>query len=1459
MKTNGINLNKIFKAPLFRAMSFVALFFSFLFLGTISHAEKVNANFMDYLEGSGVYNSGNSIMITSTYATFDIEAHCDCFTLGKNNITLVLNGTTIKNEYAMDASYSNAFIYVTVSTSYSSISVTKDSNNNWIYVKIPANKAIGTLKITHKYALLGSYTESWSLVDWTSPSTPTVQSNSSGGSWSNQDVYIKVGGSSDAHSSVDHYEYSYDKSNWLSDIDGTGSYNNSGGAYGSWRAERDNYVYFRACDTAGNCSGASSGTRVRIDKTFPSFDSYELHGADAFVNLWTNSQTVVGSASGTDNTSGSGIGKVYFKEGSTTLYTSSSNVSQASFNLANNNAGEHTVSIYVCDKASNCVYITVVMYYDKTAPVITKFSTSSGTIGDNDGRYITGDSFSASVKYSDDMGVATAVSSCTLSGTIYGATSDYSYFTPRASCDLSSVAVDFEKLLYATLIVFDIAGNYTTSQIEFYRVDNSRKLTISYFDVRACGSFEDNYIGQEYVTGGGFAPVYSISSNSNYKSTSAGTYLDIYVGDDYGYYYGDLYHPFSYGYINSGNYYWFDSTYFYDALWGMIYDFGYIEYSSATLGLKNIYGQTTYAYEYSLIFDLYDPYIDYFEVYDEDGDADYGWTNQTDLYVYESSYDYETGIAYYEIYSDEGGYLDSGYYDYPYYIDLYSTYNGTHNLEYYVYDYAGNWYNYYTSIIYDDVSPDFSSLTTSTGTIGKNGSRYVTANTFTATADYSDENGIYYFGGISGTTWASDKETGLGDLTSSITFDITSKSINYDTQIYVYAWVRDQAGNYSYEYIYFYKIDTTRKVSIDSFKVDGYGSLYYNWIGSQSTTGGKVAPVYTTSNTTWIDEDYMYLYTETLLSWLALPTTPIISCSNCSDIYNTITSGKYVRYEDGYSSSYSTTSAWYASLEDNSNAKWSLWLRNIYGQTTSISVTVYYDLTSPTISTFNVVGNSEALAGYTNTRNVSLSISAADTNLAKFRITDSISSTTYTIINTLTTTAPTSATLGSSANGTRNLVLYVADKAGNTVARTDTIVLDTINPFFENTFVVTGNSGALAGYTNTRNVTYSGISASDANPYLYRVVDGGTQINGWTTTAPTSGTLANSTNGIHTIYVYMIDKAGNTGYETYDIELDTVYPTISSYTVKGNSTAESGYTKQQTISLSYSASDKNLYWYYVYDGANLVKSSSSKITSASLYDKTNGSHTVKVQIRDKAGNYSYVTKSIIYDDIAPVAHIDIDKDNLTAVIYFTDTYLGTGINSKIGSNYTYYMSENSSVNLSQVTMIPAIAGTDNGSNQVMYISGQSYYLYIVTNEKTRDKAGNYVANNGSSNVSGFSGYIFKIKVNMDNGFKDDSTSLDEDNINSNTSSGATKYNALVTMKDRLLIVTLQTEAIKSITLESLNLTIADSGYKVISVANQLTYTFELTKPYSDVLISKTDYTQNEIVELIIIIEEPDRN
>ena len=101
--------------------------------------------------------------------------------------------------------------------------------------------------------------------DTTKPSTPTLV-NSSNGSWTKGEVKITVT-TQDLGSGISKVEYSYDQSAWTS-LSVTSLGNGEWRGIGTWTAERNNTVYFRAVDNAGNVSGVSN-TPVRIDKTAP--------------------------------------------------------------------------------------------------------------------------------------------------------------------------------------------------------------------------------------------------------------------------------------------------------------------------------------------------------------------------------------------------------------------------------------------------------------------------------------------------------------------------------------------------------------------------------------------------------------------------------------------------------------------------------------------------------------------------------------------------------------------------------------------------------------------------------------------------------------------------------------------------------------------------------------------------------------------------------------------------------------------------------------------------------------------------------------------------------------------------------------------------------------------------------------------------------------------------------------
>ncbi len=1461
MKSNGINLNKIFKAPLFRAISIMAMFVGLLCVRGIFASEKVDAysDFEIYETSSGWSASGATLTTSGTdkssyyfyvYHTTD-ATDLRCIALLEGTTVLAQNGDNYGYCGGGDKAknYSDDYTKITFSTSYSSVGYTR----NWDRCSGGCYEFTLPLSYMHKEITLfsGGFwaadKKTFKFVDKSAPTVPSSYSNSSGGNWTNQNVDIVVSGSTDYISGVAKYQYSYDKSSWKED------WNSGYINYGTWSAERDNYVYFRACDGAGNCSAATSWyTRVRIDKTFPTFDSYELHGSAAFVNLWTNSQTVVGSASGTDNTSGSGIGKVYFKEGSTTLYTSTSNISEASFNLANNNAGEHTVSIYVCDKASNCVYITVVMYYDKTAPLISEFSTTVGTTGDDGNKYVTDSSFSPTVNYSDNMNIVYLVISniCTFASdsVILGATTDYPSFTPSTTCDLSSVAVDYDNITGVALMVFDAAGNYATATINFYRIDTTRKISIDSFNISAKGSLSNNWIGTQSTTGGEVAPIYTLS-NDDYISRKY-----MYIWTQSALFLTGL-RPIVacsncsniVGTIKSGTYVSFESGYngYYSSTsaWYAAVEDGDKDWWGMTL--KNIYGQTTYVSK-AVQYDLVNPTVSSYGAVDNDTSNDditpvSGYTNSQSIKHSMSAsdsnlYRYKVLDGSSTIYSlsatSPNGVSDS----------LANTTNGTHTLKAYAYDKAGNAAYKTYNIIYDSVDPTISSYSAADNDSSNNditpAAGYTNSQSIKHSLSASDTN-IYKYKVLDGSTTIYSLSTttpnGVADSLANTTEG------THTLKVYVY----DKAGNgvyTSYNIVY----DVTDPT------ISSYSAT------DNDSSNNDITPAAGYTNSQAIKHSLSASDTNIWKYKVLDGTATIYSLSTTSP--------------NGVGDSLTNTTEGTHTLK--------VYVYDKAGNGVYASYNIVYDVTDPTISSYSATDNdssnndSTPLAGYTNSQSIKHSLSASDTNIWKYKVLDGTAT-----IYGLSTTSPNGVgdSLNDKTNGNHVLKAYVYDKAGNGVYASYTIVYDDIDPSFSSGFKVVGNTCAVSGYTNQTNVTYTGVSAVDANPYLYQVTDNGTTINSWSDTAPTGGTLANTTNGSHSIILYMIDKAGNSGYTSFNIVLDTVAPTFTGFNVvgtagnKGGLTPSAGYTATTSVSFTLTGigdATSGVHWYRVMDGSsNMYAKGTTKQTSGTLANTTNGTHTIKYTIWDKACNSKEITDTIILDTIRPVVNITTDTTVKTTVINFSDTYLKT--NAKIGSNYAYYMSESGSVTLSSVTTIAAKGTTANGSDVPMYVSGQSYYLYIMTKEITRDHAGNVPAPSspisiyGTALISGYSGYTYKVAMNVNTSdYGDSSVPIDPDKLVSDSQSKATEYKVDVMLKDRTLMITVQREKFSgavSITLAKLNEVLATAGYKILGVGNSTSHAFTKSAIYHDVLISKTDHTQNEIIDLIFVVEAPSKS
>ena len=1445
MKPKVINLNNIFKAPLFRALSIIAIFFSFMFISINNSSEKVEAGaVVEWESGSYASHSNGTISLTSNSSgSFWIYNDCDCWTLGNNHLWVYMNGTQIAHG-SMNGNYRDASLKITISTTATSVSTSYGNDNNYFYVTVPASQIIGTLKVAH---VAWTRTEkSFTIKDAAKPSAPTWVENSSGGNWSNVNVQVAVGGSSDIYTGIAKYQYSYDQSTWYEDWD-SGYIN-----LGTWSAERDNTVYFRACDGAGNCSSVSSKTtKIRIDKTFPSLTSYEVHGADAFANLWTNSQTVVGSISGTDDRSG--IGNVWFQEGSTVLYSSTSNISGATFNLANNNAGEHTVTMYLCDKAGNCVYGSVVMYYDKTAPVISDFSTTAGTIGDDGNRYISASSFDVNVTYSDNMNIVYVLITgiCTFDddSVILGSASS---FNPDTTCDLSSVSVNYDVANAATLLIFDAAGNAASYTFYFYRIDTSRKISIDSFDISAKGSVVNNWIGTKETTGGEVAPIYSLSN-------------DTYISKKYMYIWtqSTLFVVGTramvacancsniVGTIKSGTYISFESGYngyfsttaaWYNAVkdgdkdwWGMT--------------LKNIYGQTTYICK-AVQYDLVTPTLSSFSAVDNDSTNDditpsSGYSNSkkikhslsasdTNLYAYKivdgSSTIYSLSTTSPNNKEDE----------------LASTTEGTHKLTAYVYDKAGNSASKTYNIIYDVTDPAISTFTAADSDLTNNAIAPASGYTNTFGVTYSltaSDTNIWKYKVLDGSTIINSLST---SKPSSGT--MSSSTGSHSLTVYVY----DKAGNGSSK-AYTMTYLAPENPTISAFSATDNDSSNDDITPSAGYTNSQAIKYALTASGT------------SLWKYKVLDGT--------STIYDLSTTTF-----NGVGDSLANTTAGAHSL--------TAYVYDKAGNSASKAYSIKYDATDPTISTFTAADSDlsnnaiDPAAGYTNTLGVSYTLTASDTNIWKYKVLDG-----STAINSLSTSKPSSGTMSNSA-GAHTLTVYVYDKAGNGVSKSYSMTYLPAPPTSTATISFSASDGDLsnnaidpaAGFTNSQAILYS-ASATGTELWKYKILDGSTTIYSLSTTSPSgsTGNLANTTAGAHTLTFYTYDKAGNAYSKSYDIIYwppgTSGISSISAFSAADgdltNNTysPDAGYTNSQTIKYTLSVSGSYLWKYKVLDGSTTIYSLSTTSpngVSDSLANTTNGKHTLKVYVYDKAGNCATATYGIVLDTVRPVVNVNINNSTKTATISFSDTYLKTS--ASIGTYFKYYLSKSDSLNLSGITMISPTGSATTSGDKLMYISSESYYLYIATNQYTRDKAGNVPTSSGKiymygTDKGGYKGYVYKVDTSVNDGdYSNDSTPIDPDKLASDSKDKAVEKKIEVSLKHRVLTVTVVIEAHPSAatgviktTLAEINEVLTTAGYEILGIGGSTTYAFTESYVYHDVLISKNDRTQNELIDLIIVI------
>jgi hypothetical protein len=311
-----------------------------------------------------------------------------------------------------------------------------------------------------------------------------------------------------------------------------------------------------------------------------------------------------------------------------------------------------------------------------------------------------------------------------------------------------------------------------------------------------------------------------------------------------------------------------------------------------------------------------------------------------------------------------------------------------------------------------------------------------------------------------------------------------------------------------------------------------------------------------------------------------------------------------------------------------------------------------------------------------------------------------------------TVSAKVAVSLGTSGLTEGTYYLYVVSSSA-TLSEPTTITIDNTAPSAPTLDSVTGDSGSIAsgGSTNATELTGSGTAEAESMVTLYNGM-----IKLGTATANASGkwstTISLTTEGSYSLTATATDAAGNTGTASagYALTIDTTAPTAP--TVTGTTP-----TNDTTPSWSWKAGgDGNGTYRYKLDSNDLSTGATS--TTVLSYTPgtalTEGSHTLYVQERDDAGNWSTSgSYAIVIDTTGPTA------PTVTGTTPTNDTTPSWSWKAGGGGNGTYRYkldSNDLSSGATKTTLTSYTAGSA--------LTEGSHTLYV----QESDNVGNWSAN-----------------------------------------------------------------------------------------------------------------------------------
>ncbi len=159
--------------------------------------------------------------------------------------------------------------------------------------------------------------------------------------------------------------------------------------------------------------------------------------------------------------------------------------------------------------------------------------------------------------------------------------------------------------------------------------------------------------------------------------------------------------------------------------------------------------------------------------------------------------------------------------------------------------------------------------------------------------------------------------------------------------------------------------------------------------------------------------------------------------------------------------------------------------------------------------------------------------------------------------------------------------------------------------------------------------------------------------------------IINTADGSKIIYLYLKDKANNISTaKTTNITVDRTKPVVKALTLTGTQAAgmtlQSGYTHTTTVNYTSTITETNMEGYCVGENTCNSYTNQSKTISGSLtIGNTEGSHTVVISVKDKAGNTGSANSTITLDLYNPTISLTqgvVTETSITVNVAIIDTH-----------------------------------------------------------------------------------------------------------------------------------------------------------------------------------------------------------